>query len=34
MIPLAKSKAKQNELSNFRPVSVLNTFSKVYERLI
>ena len=34
MIPLAKSKAKQNELSCFRPMSVLNTFSIVYERLI
>ena len=34
VIPLDKGKPKKNEMSNFRPVSVLNTFSKVYERVI
>ena len=34
MIPLDKGKPKKNKTLNFRPVSVLNTFSKVYERVI
>ena len=34
MIPLDKGKPNKNEISNFRPVSVLNTFSKIYERVI
>ena len=34
MIPLDKGKPNKNEMSNFRPVSVLNTFSKIYERVI
>ena len=32
VIPLDKGKPKKKEMSNLRPVSVLNTFSKVYER--
>ena len=31
---LDKGKPNKNEMSNFRPVSVLNTFSKIYERVI
>ena len=34
MIPLDKGKPNKNEMSNFRPVRVLNTFSKIYERVI
>ena len=34
VIPLDKGKPNKNEMSNFRPASVLNTFSKVYERAI
>ena len=34
MIPLDKGKPNKNEISNFRPVSVLNTFSKIYEWVI
>ena len=34
VIPLDKGKPNKNEMSNFRPVSVLNTFSKIYERVI
>ena len=34
MIPLDKGKPNKNEMSNFRPVNVLNTFSKIYERVI
>ena len=33
VIPIHK-KGKQNELGNYRPVSVLPAFSKVYERLV
>ena len=29
-----KAKPDKNDISNFRPVSLLNTFSKFYERLI
>ena len=34
VISLDKGKPNKNEMSNFRPVSVLNTFSKIYERVI
>ena len=34
VIPLDKGKPNKSEISNFRPVSVLNTFSKVYETAI
>ena len=34
VIPLDKSKLNKNEISNYRPVSVLNTFSKFYEKVI
>ena len=34
VIPLDKGKPNKNEMSNFRPVSVLNTFSKIYERVV
>ena len=34
VIPLDNGKPNKNEMSNFRPVSVLNTFSKIYERVI
>ena len=34
VIPLDKVKSNKNEISNFRPVSILNTFSKIYERII
>ena len=34
VIPLDKGKPSKNEMSNFRSVSVLNSFSKAYERVI
>ena len=34
VMPLDKGKPNKNEMSNFRPVSVLNSFSKIYERVI
>ena len=34
MIPLDKGKPKKKVISSFRPVSVLNTFCKVYEGVI
>ena len=34
VIPLDKGKPNKNEMSNFRPVSVLKTFSKIYEGVI
>ena len=34
VIPLDTGKPKKNEMSNFRPMTVLNTFSKVYKRVI
>ena len=34
MILLDKGKPNKNEISNYRPVSVLNTFSKFYEKVI
>ena len=34
VIPLDKGKLNTNEISNFRPMSALNTFFKIYERVI
>ena len=34
VILLDKGKPNKNEISNFRPVSILNTFSKIYEKVI
>ena len=34
VIPLDKGKLDKNDISNFRPVSVLNVFSKIYELVI
>ena len=34
VVPLDKGKPDKNAISNFRPVSLLNTFSKFYERVI
>ena len=34
VVPLDKGKPNKNNISNFRPVSILNTFSKIYERVI
>ena len=34
MIPFDKGKPNKNEISNYRPASVLNTFSKFYEKVI
>ena len=34
VIPLDKGKPNKNEISNYRPVSVLNAFSKFYEKVI
>ena len=34
VIPLDKGKPNKSEISNFRPVSILNTFSKIYEKVI
>ena len=31
--PLDKGASEKNEVSNLRPVSVLTTFSKVYEKI-
>ena len=33
-VPLDKGKSNKNEISNYRPVSILNTFSKIYEKFI
>ena len=32
VVPLDKGKPDKNDISNFRPVSLLNTFSKFCER--
>ena len=32
VVPLDKGKPDKNDISNFRPVILLNTFSKFYER--
>ena len=34
VIPLDKGKPNKNNITNFRPVSILNTFSKIYEKVI
>ena len=34
VIPLDKGKPNKTEISNFRPVVILNTFSKIYEKVI
>ena len=34
VIPLGKSKPNKSKMSNFRPMSVLNIFFKIYERVI
>ena len=34
VIPLDKGKPNKNEISNYRPVSVLNTFSKFNKKVI
>ena len=33
VIPLDKGKPNKNEISNFRPVIILNSFSKIYEKV-
>ena len=32
--PLDKGKPNENDISNFRPASILNTISKIYETVI
>ena len=34
VVPLDEGKPDKNDISNFRPVSLLNTFLKFYERVI
>ena len=34
VVPLDKRKPNKNDISDFRPVIILNTFSKIYERAI
>ena len=34
VIPLDKGKPNKNEITNYRPVSILNSFSKIYEQII
>ena len=34
LVPLDKGKPNKNNIANFRPVSILNTFSNIYERVI
>ena len=34
VVPLDKGKPDKNDITNFRPVSLLNTFPKFYERVI
>ena len=34
VIPLDKGKPNKNEISKFRPVSILKSFSKIYEKVI
>ena len=34
VVPLDKGKPDKNDISNFRPVSLLNTFWKFYEEVI
>ena len=33
VVPLDKGKPNKNNIENFRPVSILNTFSEIYERV-
>ena len=33
VVPLDKGKPNKNDIANFRPVTTLNTFSKIYERV-
>ena len=33
VVPLNKGKPNKHDMSNFRPVCVLNTFSKIYEQV-
>ena len=34
VVPLDKGKPNKNDIANFRPVSILNTFSKIYGKVI
>ena len=34
VVPLDEGKSNKYDMSNFRPISVLNTFSKIYEQVI
>ena len=34
VVPLDKGKPNKNDVPNFKPVSILNTFSKISERVI
>ena len=34
VVPLDKGKSNINDIANFRPGSILNTFSKIYERVM
>ena len=34
LVPLDKGKPNKNDMTNFRPVSILKTFSKIHERVI
>ena len=34
VIPLDKGKPNKNEISDFRPVNILNAFSKIYEKVV
>ena len=34
VVPLDKGNPNKNDIAIFRPVSILNTFSKIYERVI
>ena len=34
VIPLGKGKPNKNEISNFRPVRILSTFFKIYDKII
>ena len=34
VIPLFKNKGEANQLENYRPISLLTVFSKIYERVV
>jgi len=34
VIPLKKSKGKESKISNFQPISLLSSFSKIFEKMI